>query len=156
MLYHMDQHENSDHASSFANIPPETQAETTHDNAERSKPSPRIFGERLRTSDDCGDNRGAVCLDGAEPFVKCCVTANGSACGCNRNVVVVAHVRFGSKKWTIGACFSSGRRRVTGEDVVAIFGRLVTGEASFVQRLVAWFAILEVGKCPATSRRVLL
>jgi hypothetical protein len=40
--------------------------------------------------------------------------------------------------------------------VVVIFGRLVTGEASFVQRLVARFAILEVGKSPATSRRVAL
>ena len=54
------------------------------------------------------------------------------------------------------ACFGSGRRRVTGEDVVAVFGRLVTGEASFVQCLVARFAILEVGKSPAASLRVLL
>ena len=45
--------------------------ETIHDNAERSKPSPRIFGKRQRTSDDCGDNRGGVCLDGDTPFVRC-------------------------------------------------------------------------------------
>jgi hypothetical protein len=51
---------------------------------------------------------------------------------------------------------SSGGRRVTGEDEVAIFGRLVAGEASFVQRLVARFAVLEVGKSPAVSRGVLL
>src|SRR5262249_40910446 len=50
----------------------------------------------------------------------------------------------------------SGGRRVTGEDVVAILGRLVAGEASLVQRLVARFAIPEVGKSPAISRGVLL
>jgi hypothetical protein len=47
---------------------------------------------------------------------------------------------------------SSGGRRVTGEDKVAIFGRLVAGETSFVQRLVAGFAILEVGKWRETCR----
>ena len=41
------------------------------------------------------------------------------------------------------------------EDVVATFGRLVAGEASFVQRLVARFAVGEVGESPAASRRVL-
>ena len=50
----------------------------------------------------------------------------------------------------------SGGGRVTGEDEVAIFRRLVAGEASLVQRLVARFAILEVGKSPAVSRGVLL
>ena len=53
-------------------------------------------------------------------------------------------------------CFSSGRSCVVSENVVAVFGRLVTGEASFVQRLVARFAVLEVGKSPAASRGVLL
>ena len=56
----------------------------------------------------------------------------------------------------VGACLSSGRRRIASEDVVAIFRRLVAGEASFVQRLVARFAVLEVGKSPAASRGVLL
>src|SRR5205823_9657855 len=51
-------------------------------------------------------------------------------------------------------CVSSGGRRVTGEDEVAIFGRLMAGKASFVQRLVARSAILEVGKSPAGSRGV--
>jgi hypothetical protein len=39
--------------------------------AERSKPSPRIFGKRHGTPGacGCGDNRGAVCLDGAASFV---------------------------------------------------------------------------------------
>jgi hypothetical protein len=50
---------------------------------------------------------------------------------------------------------ASGRRRVTGEDIVAIFGRLVTGEASLVQRVVTWFAIREISKSPAASRGVL-
>jgi len=50
--------------------PKPDQAETAHDNAERSKPPTRIFGKRQRTSDDCGDNRGVVCVDGATPFVK--------------------------------------------------------------------------------------
>jgi hypothetical protein len=49
----------------------------------------------------------------------------------------------------------SGRRRVTREDEVAIFGSLVAGEAGFVQRLVARFAVLEVGESPAASRGVL-
>src|SRR5215813_5770399 len=49
-----------------------------------------------------------------------------------------------------------GGRRVTGEDEVAILDRLMAGEASVVQRLVARFAVLEVGKSPATSRAVLL
>jgi hypothetical protein len=56
----------------------------------------------------------------------------------------------------IDARFSSGRRCVVRENVVAIFGRLVAGEAGVVQRLVARFAILEVGKSPAASRGVLL
>jgi len=42
-----------------------------HDNAERSKPSPRIFGKHHSTNDGCGDNRGGVCLDGATSFMKC-------------------------------------------------------------------------------------
>ena len=44
--------------------------------AERSKPSPRIFGKRHGTPEacGCGDNRGAVCLDGAASFVNCSET----------------------------------------------------------------------------------
>ncbi|MGA7774069.1 MAG: hypothetical protein WCA25_14135, partial [Pseudolabrys sp.] len=40
-------------------------------NAERSKPSPRIFGKRPGTPEafGCSDNRGGVCLDGATSFV---------------------------------------------------------------------------------------
>src|SRR5262249_5603252 len=49
----------------------------------------------------------------------------------------------------------SGRRRVTREHEVAICGRLVAGEAGFVQRLVARFAVLEVGESPAAGRCVL-
>jgi hypothetical protein len=46
--------------------------ETAHDNAERSKPSSRIFGKRHGTREacGCGDNRGGVCLDGATSFVN--------------------------------------------------------------------------------------
>ena len=55
----------------------------------------------------------------------------------------------------IGACFSSGRRRITGEDEVAIFGRQVAGEAGFVQRFIARLAVLEVGVSPAAGRGVL-
>ena len=36
-----------------------------------------------------------------------------------------------------------------GEDKVASFGRLVAGEARFVQCLVAGFSVLKVGKAPA-------
>ena len=39
--------------------------------------------------------------------------------------------------------------RVTGKDEIAIFGRQVAGKAGFVERLVARFAVLEVGKSPA-------
>src|ERR1700730_5534322 len=46
-------------------------------------------------------------------------------------------------------------RRITGEDEVAIFGRQVAGVAGFVQRLVARFAIREVGETPAARRDVL-
>ena len=42
------------------------------------------------------------------------------------------------------------------EHVVAIFGRLVTREASLVQCLIARLAILEVSKSPAASRGVFL
>src|SRR5690348_11106185 len=51
---------------------------------------------------------------------------------------------------------NSGARRVTGEDEVATFGRLVAREAGLVQRLVTGFAVLEVGKSPAASRGVIL
>src|SRR5262249_5660428 len=51
---------------------------------------------------------------------------------------------------------SSGRRRVTGEDKVANFRRLVAGEAGAVQCLVASFAVREVGKSPAVGRGVLV
>jgi hypothetical protein len=51
---------------------------------------------------------------------------------------------------------SSGGRRVAGEDVVAIFHRLVAREAGVVQRLVAWFAVREIGISPAATRGVLL
>ena len=54
----------------------------------------------------------------------------------------------------IGVCHS-GRRRVASENVVAIFPRLVAGEALFVQRLIAGFAVREVGKSPAAGRGVL-
>jgi len=54
-----------------------------------------------------------------------------------------------------GAWFSSGRRRVTREHEIAILSRLVAGEARFVQRLIARFAILEVGESPAARRGVL-
>ena len=47
-------------------------------------------------------------------------------------------------------------RRVTGEDIVAILSRLVAGEAGLVQRLVARFAVREVGESPAGGRGVLL
>jgi hypothetical protein len=55
--------------------------ETAHDNAERSKPSLRIFGKRYgkRVACGCGDNLGAVCLDGATSFVNADETANGRA-----------------------------------------------------------------------------
>ena len=54
--------------------------EAAHDNAERSKPSPRIFGKRHGTPEacGCGDNRGGVCLDGATSFVKCQVLRRSS------------------------------------------------------------------------------
>src|SRR6516164_6392561 len=42
----------------------------------------------------------------------------------------------------------SGSRRVSGEDVVAILGRLVAREACLMQCLVARFAIFEVCKTP--------
>jgi len=45
----------------------------------------------------------------------------------------------------IGACFSSGRRCVVSKNVVAIFHRQMAGEASLVQRIVARFAVREVG-----------
>ena len=50
---------------------------------------------------------------------------------------------------------ASGRRRVSGEHVIAILGRLVTREASFVQGLVAGFTILEISKSPPSSRAIL-
>jgi len=46
-------------------------------------------------------------------------------------------------------------RCVTGEDKVAIFGRLVTREAGFVLRLVGGFAVRKVCKPPAAGRGVL-
>jgi hypothetical protein len=49
----------------------------------------------------------------------------------------------------------SGRGRVARIDKVVIFGRDVTGEASFVQGFTASFAIREVGKSPAAGRGVL-
>jgi len=41
------------------------------------------------------------------------------------------------------------------EDKVAIFGRFVAGEAGFVQRLVARFAVLKVTEPPSARRGVL-
>ena len=55
----------------------------------------------------------------------------------------------------IGFLRRSLLRRVTGEDEVAIFGRQVAGVAGFVQRLVAGFAVREVGESPAAHRGVL-
>jgi hypothetical protein len=49
---------------------------------------------------------------------------------------------------------SSGRRGVVSENVVAIFCRLVAGEALFVQRLIPRFAIRKVGESPAAGRGV--
>src|SRR5262249_18448764 len=51
--------------------------------------------------------------------------------------------------------YSSGRRRVTREDEVAIFGRLVAGEAGLVQGLVARLPVLKSGESPAATRAVL-
>jgi hypothetical protein len=51
--------------------------------------------------------------------------------------------------------FGSGRRCVASENVVAIFCRLVAREALCVQRLVAGFAVREVGESPASGRDVL-
>ena len=48
----------------------------------------------------------------------------------------------------------SGRRCVVSENVVLSFGRLVTGEAGFVQCLVARFSILEVSEPPPARRGV--
>ena len=50
---------------------------------------------------------------------------------------------------------SSGRRCVVSENVIAIFYRLVAWKALFVQRLVAGFAVCEVGISPAAGRGVL-
>src|SRR5215467_10448510 len=55
----------------------------------------------------------------------------------------------------LAAGSSSRRRRVVSENVVAIFCRQVAGEALFVQRLIARFAIREVGVSPAAGRGVL-
>ena len=44
--------------------------------------------------------------------------------------------------------------RVTGEDKVASFGGLVAGEAGFVHRLVARFAVRKISKSPAARRGV--
>jgi hypothetical protein len=43
-----------------------------------------------------------------------------------------------------------------GEDKVAIFDRLVTGEAGFEQRLAGRFAVFELSKPPTTSRGIFL
>jgi hypothetical protein len=60
-----------------------------------------------------------------------------------------------SSKNLSDARFSSGRRCVVSENVVAIFSRLVAGEALFVQRLITGFAVREVGVSPAAGRGVL-
>ena len=61
--------------------------------------------------------------------------------------------------WRAGARtrphFSSRRGRVASENEVAIFCRLVAGEALCVQRLIAGFAVGEVGESPASGRSVL-
>src|SRR4051812_48294628 len=44
---------------------------------------------------------------------------------------------------------------VAGEDIVAVFCRLVAGEAGLVKRFVARFAVGEVGEAPAAGRGVL-
>ena len=41
-----------------------------------------------------------------------------------------------------------------GENVVTVFGWLVTGEALCMQRLIAGFAVREVGESPAAGRSV--
>ena len=50
---------------------------------------------------------------------------------------------------------ASGRRRVVRENVVAIPGRLVAGEAGLVQRLVSRFAVREVSESPTAGCGVL-
>src|SRR5271165_3515021 len=55
---------------------------------------------------------------------------------------------------SIGGSFSSGRRCVASENVVAVFCRRVAGEALCVQRLIARFALREVGESPAARRQV--
>src|SRR6516165_5047966 len=49
----------------------------------------------------------------------------------------------------------SGRSCVVSENVVAILCGLVAGEARLVQRLIARFAVREVGVAPAPGRGVL-
>ena len=56
---------------------------------------------------------------------------------------------------THAACSNSGRRCVVSENVILSFGRLVTGEAVFVQCLVAGFSVLKVSEPPAARRGVL-
>src|SRR5580658_1194395 len=47
-------------------------------------------------------------------------------------------------------------RCVVGEDIVAVFRGRVTGEAGFVQRLVARLSVLKVSEAPAGRRGILL
>ena len=53
------------------------------------------------------------------------------------------------------ACISSWRRCVVSENVIAVFCRRVAGKALFVQRLIARFAVREVGESPAAGCGVL-
>ena len=71
-------------------------------------------------------------------------------------VVTAAHFsrRFGTSS-PCSAHASVQGLRVVSEDKIAVLGRLVAGEARFVQRLIARFAILQVGESPAARRGVL-